>query len=385
MRDQVVIQPLALLLPMLTAGIAATLLVHTQSLSIATAISLQIALVPALAYWQLRRRSAVQPSDAEEVTAHIIETDDALDRVCARTLPIWSQQIETARTHTEEAISSLSNRFAHLSGRIQNSLGSGQGREAGNRLVALLTASQHDLDQIIIALREALASKESLLQEVTRLSGFTEQLREMAQGVADIAKQTNLLALNAAIEAARAGESGRGFAVVADEVRKLSALSGETGQRIGETVETVNSAISKTLDISREYSRADAQTLDKASAVIKSVITSFHQSAGGIVSHNDMMRSQSEVVAQEIAEVLVALQFQDRISQMLGHVRNDLEKLHLHIDERDQQRQRGETIPALDADRWLSELAQTYTMPEQFDIHRGDNPGKRNDSEITFF
>ncbi|WP_241766115.1 methyl-accepting chemotaxis protein [Ectopseudomonas composti] len=384
MRDQAS-SSLALLLPMLLAGTAATLLVQAQSLPIAAAIGFQLVLAAVLAYWQLRRSTDRTASGTIETIEPITEVDDALDRVCACTLPIWSQQIETARTHTEDAISALSNRFAHLSGRIQNSLGSSQGREAGNRLVALLTASQHDLDQIIIALREALASKESLLQEVTRLSGFTEQLREMAQGVADIAKQTNLLALNAAIEAARAGESGRGFAVVADEVRKLSALSGETGQRIGETVETVNNAINKTLDISREYSRADALTLDKASSVIKSVITSFHQSAGGIVSHNDMMRSQSEVVAQEIAEVLVALQFQDRISQMLGHVRNDLEKLHQHIEERDQQRQRGETIPTLDADRWLSELAQTYTMPEQFDIHRGDNPGKRNDSEITFF
>jgi len=33
----------------------------------------------------------------------------------------------------------------------------------------------------------------------------------------------------------------------------------------------------------------------------------------------------------------------------------------------------------------LSELAQTYTTPEQHGIHRGESSAKRNDSDITFF
>jgi len=38
----------------------------------------------------------------------------------------------------------------------------------------------------------------SLLEEVTRLVTFTDELRKMAADVANIAEQTNLLALNAA-------------------------------------------------------------------------------------------------------------------------------------------------------------------------------------------
>ncbi|WP_159971631.1 methyl-accepting chemotaxis protein [Pseudomonas sp. 8Z] len=332
-----------------------------------------------------KRTAAPAQAVLDEHVGSAAQPAHDLEALCEKTLPVWTQQIEAARTHSEEAISLLSERFANLAVRIQQSLGNGPEREAGNRLVALLSTSQHELDMIIMALREALASKESLLKEVMQLSSFTDQLQAMAQEVADIAKQTNLLALNAAIEAARAGESGRGFAVVADEVRKLSSLSGETGQRIGETVNIVNSAIHKTLSISQEYANTDAQTLNNASEVINGVITRFHHSASGIVSHNEAMRSQSESVAQDIAEVLVALQFQDRISQMLGHVRGDLDKLHLHIDERQRQRAAGEAPAELDSEHWLRELAQTYTMPEQYDIHRGDAPGKRNDSEITFF
>lgn len=382
MRDQ----NLPLVIPALTllAGVAAVTLVGLGWLDTWAALAGLLVLGAAL-LWQQQRTLLPQPPDLlPQAQVQQPERSDLME-LCEQTLPLWSQQIHSARSHTEEAIAALSERFSNLAGRIQHSLGNSSEREAGNRLVGLLSTSQHELDMIIMALREALASKETLLQEVMQLSNFTEQLQAMANEVAEIAKQTNLLALNAAIEAARAGESGRGFAVVADEVRKLSTLSGQTGQRISETVGVVNGAIHKTLTISQEYAKTDAQTLKNASEVINGVITRFHHSASGIVSHNEAMRSQSEVVAQDISEVLVALQFQDRTSQMLGHISSDLDKLHRHLDECERQRAQGATPPVLDVQRWLSELAQTYTMPEQHDIHQGNAAGKRNDSDITFF
>jgi methyl-accepting chemotaxis protein len=378
-------QNLSLVIPSLTllAGIVAVVLVGSGWLDTLVALVGLLVIGGALLLQQRRLKASPPSVDVQPRDEQPLPRD--MEELCEQTLPLWSQQIHSARDHTEEAISALSERFANLAVRIQQSLGNGHEREAGNRLVALLSTSQHELDMIIMALREAMASKESLLKEVMELSNFTDQLQDMAQDVADIAKQTNLLALNAAIEAARAGESGRGFAVVADEVRKLSSMSGETGQRIGETVTIVNGAIHKTLNISREYAKTDAVTLNNASDVIKGVITRFHHSASGIVSHNDAMRSQSEIVAQDIAEVLVSLQFQDRISQMLGHVSGNIDKLLGHIHSSNEQRRLGQQPVPLDVDRWLDELAQTYTMPEQHDIHRGEAPGKRNDSEITFF
>nr|WP_312232064.1 methyl-accepting chemotaxis protein [Pseudomonas sp.] len=378
----------SLLAPLLilAVGIAAVVLVEQQLVSLAPAL-LGLLLVGAAATAGLRHKRTEQgaPSQANAQEAATAKADDSVEQLCGQVLPLWSQHIENARSHTEESISSLSERFAQLATRIQSSLGGSTEREAGKRLVALLSSCEYELDMIIVALRDALASKESLLQEITQLSSFTEQLQDMAQDVANIAKQTNLLALNAAIEAARAGESGRGFAVVADEVRKLSSMSGDTGQRIGETVVIVNDAIHKTLNISQEYTKTDTTTLNKASDVIAGVISRFKQNASDIVQHNETMRTQSESVAHDISEVLVSLQFQDRISQTLGHIAADQDKLHALIQERDSQRRQNLPMASPDSERWLSELAQTYTTPEQHGIHRGESSAKRNDSDITFF
>ncbi|WP_434155211.1 methyl-accepting chemotaxis protein [Pseudomonas sp. JZ134] len=310
--------------------------------------------------------------------------EGAVDGICIEVLPVWAQQIETARSHTEEAVTQLTHRFAELAGRIQMSVeGSHDG--SAQALVALLSSSQNELNGIITGLREALSSKAVLQREITQLHEFTGQLQAMAKDVADVAKQTNLLALNAAIEAARAGEAGRGFAVVADEVRSLSTLSGNTGQKISETVETVNAAIRRTLEASEQYARQDAETLANSGNVIENVITQFNANASHLVQQSNTLREQSEAVGAEISDVLVALQFQDRVSQMLSHIRNDLNKLEQRLLDRRTQAAQGEALKPIDTKAWLDELAKTYTTAEQLAVHHGKTPASAASSDITFF
>ena len=312
-------------------------------------------------------------------------SDDGLGEVCTQVLPVWSRQIDAARSLSEESILKLSNRFATLSGNISASAFRDAGQTSGSRLVAILEVGQRDLDAIMVALRSALLRKESELKDVQLLSDFTSQLQEMAKFVGDIARQTNLLALNAAIEAARAGDAGRGFAVVADEVRKLSSLSGETGLKISETVNTVNAAISRTVELSRHQAEQDSQTLAHSEQLVSQVIEHFRHNAQAIVDTSSTLQQQSENVASEIADVLVALQFQDRVSQMLSLVNNDLGKLHEHMNERQQLSQAGIASPPIGADDWLEQLASTYTMPEQHAIHHGKSLAESASSDITFF
>jgi methyl-accepting chemotaxis protein len=303
-------------------------------------------------------------------------TMEGLDQLCKDVLPVWSAQIGIAGEQTEDAIGLLANRFADLSCRLQQAVDAvpgGQGQEQGkdrDGLLELLTGSEKELNAIVASLRSAYDVRESMLQEIRALSGFTQQLRQMAQDVGQIANQTNLLALNAAIEAARVGEQGRGFAVVANEVRALSKMSSATGKSIADMVDTVGRSIASTIDISSQFARRDAEAIDASEQVISHVLGNFHTTTASLAQSTEKLRDESRAIQSEISDVLVALQFQDRVSQILGHVRQDMDKLGRHIVERQAQANSEEGSVA-NAGHWLEELARTYTTTEQRRAHAG--------------
>ncbi|MFI3157081.1 MAG: methyl-accepting chemotaxis protein, partial [Methylococcaceae bacterium] len=252
-----------------------------------------------------------------------------LDSLCQKVLPIWSNQVNMAREHTEDSIADLAQRFDALSNRLDAAVMASQKTVEGDSdshggIVELLKDSQLELSTITQALGASLLEKGQLLRSIEDLSGFTEQLSKMAWEVSSIASQTNLLALNAAIQAARAGEAGHGFSVVADEVRKLSRSSGDVGKKITETIEAVKEAIEDTLSISRKFAKQDQETLGHAEHIIASVLLHFAQAAAGLSESEELLRSENNAINHEIAHVFVALQFQDRVSQILTRVGDDV-------------------------------------------------------------
>lgn len=316
---------------------------------------------------------------------------DGLDSLCQKVLPIWSNQVEMARVHTEESIAELARRFDALSRRLDAAVLASQttvggDHDASGSIVELLQDSQLELGTITQALGASLAEKDKLLRSIEDLSGFTEQLGKMAWEVSSIASQTNLLALNAAIQAARAGEAGHGFSVVADEVRKLSRSSGDVGKKITETIESVSEAIEDTLVISRTFAHQDKETLDNAEQIIAAVLRRFTRAAAGLSDSEELLRNENAAINHEIADVFVALQFQDRVSQILALVCADLDKLEQHLTELSREATVSGSSRSVDVEQWLDELAKTYTMEEQLSAHEGTKTEiQTNQPSITFF
>lgn len=308
-----------------------------------------------------------------------------LDEVCKAATPIWSRQIEAARAQTEEAVVSLTESFSGLVRRLEASVATSR-QIAGNTgeggAVGALAQSEKDLLGLVSTLQDAQRSRDATLAEIRNLPSYTEELKQMASEVAAIASQTNLLALNAAIEAARAGEAGRGFAVVADEVRKLSMLSSDTGKKMSEKVGVISEAIHSASRISEESSQSDAEAISRSEQTIQGVLARFGEVTARLAGSSEMLQGESNGIRDQIAELLVALQFQDRVSQILNHVRANLEKLNQHLDECDAA---GKDKCQMDASAWLGEMELNYAMAEQRAIHHGAEAAAAGGEDITFF
>ncbi|MEE4913314.1 methyl-accepting chemotaxis protein [Pseudomonas alliivorans] len=311
-----------------------------------------------------------------------------LNEVLLGAMPIWAKQVESSRQQTETAIVELTSRFTGISERLQETVQASQqaageldGQNADGAL-KVLAQSDSELSQVIDSLKATQASRDQTLTQVRSLTAYTGELRTMAADVAAIAAQTNLLALNAAIEAARAGEAGRGFAVVADAVRSLSSKSSETGQQMSAKVDIINNAITQLVEAASSGADQDSHSVTESEQSIQHVLQRFQSITGRLAESADLLKQESYGIRDEMTEVLVSLQFQDRVSQILTHVRDNIDSLHTHLQ---QSSQSPDEAVAINAREWLARMESTYATDEQRRTHRGESAAQQNSQEITFF
>jgi methyl-accepting chemotaxis protein len=366
------------------AGAVALLLLAPSGL-LAAALALPLVIGGVVA----DRRGSAAPSRRDHALHAVLEGQR---RFGAELAPVWAGQIETSRAHMERAISGLAQRFGAIVQRIDRSVALADDSR-GEGLSAVFNRSEAELSQVVDGLDSAAASKAALVAQVHTLVGYTDQLRAMAADVAAIAQQTNLLAVNAAIEAARAGDAGRGFAVLAQEVRKLSQQSGDTGRRISSTVALIGDAIVAASTAADRSAASDQAALQASRRTIESVLAEFQALTRAMADSTDTLKAESRGIQGEIGEALVQLQFQDRVAQILDHVRANIGRMPEALAEPQARYAAGGELQPVSPEPLLAELQSTYAMAEEHAVHKAPAAGTTKaaapaavaESEVTFF
>lgn len=364
----------------------------SESTGIATGIMIFVTSVVmgGLSYWlsrQLTNTLNAYSHDNDLMQAYVV----SLENLCKQSLPIIQRNVETSNNKTEESVTELSQAFSNLAVQLEDVISTSQNRSEnlgdGQGMSSLFTESRGSLQTVIDSLESSLALENRLLSEVESLATHAEQLNEMAGDVGQIADQINLLALNAAIEAARAGEHGRGFAVVADEVRKLASMSAETGQQMREKVANIDEAVTDTLKQAENSIAHNQEAVDDGKSTIETVFGKLQGTIEVLQDDSSSLRACGTDIREEISKVLISFQFQDRVSQILGRVREDLSSIVNHVDKAKSRRVAG-SIEPVDYQVHAEEMAASYTTEEQAFNHSNNIAHQGNtdsEEEVTFF
>jgi methyl-accepting chemotaxis protein len=321
---------------------------------------------------------------------------DSLEELLVEVLPIVSKQIHTSKRHTEQEISNLTDTFVDMTTKIGELISSQTNNDEDKHISTLLTGANNILHGVIEGLSNLNESEQKMFREIEQLSSHTTQLESMANEVRSVADNINLLALNAAIEAARAGEYGRGFAVVADEVRKLARTSADTGSRISKTVNDINSAMSSALKVAKDTSQTDGDSINSSAQNIEKVLNDIESTLNTFKDNSQTMTQANAEIQAEIYNVITALQFQDRVTQMLEHAEHNLNDITQLVNSNAKVALSDRDARSVHKTKMLKHMELRYTMQEELLNHQVSiadeglfddmkSPSSSNKDDITFF
>ncbi|KAF1045667.1 MAG: hypothetical protein GAK35_01276 [Herbaspirillum frisingense] len=273
-------------------------------------------------------------------------------------LPVWQGNVQLARTQTKSAIDNLTTRFVGIHERLGGSLDVSRSSTGAEVLQTIQNAAEQ-LGAIASALEGVLASRQALLGRFDALAAANDEIRRLAQQNEQLAGHTGVTDLLSNEQswqelAERSAENSRQIAARAKGVRQqILAAVGASGEPVVEA----------------------GGVIENSRAVIDQVVADFRQSAMKLSDTVEQLEGESREVDREVCDILVNLQFQDRISQILDHVQRDIVRLH--------EAAAGAGLPS--PEQWLADLEKTYTTPEQRQVHAGQQANHTLQSQVDFF
>ncbi len=286
-----------------------------------------------------RRLHEVRELHAGQNKAHQRERQ-ALSRVTAATVPLFPSCVRELRevvAHTETVALDLCQRFQRIAQQATPEVGTeaeAPPQSEKEVVQGILDEMQRLLDQFVMNMGRLVEASTLSVTAMSDVETHTKGIASMLNHLEFVASETSLLSLNASIEAARAGEHGRVFAVVAQEVSKLATQSGRAAADIHRLVKSVDASIDRARTTMKHLDALavgyQVETRD-VSAQVASMTSVMCASQASLEMRVTNANQRAKKLAEDIAGIVVSLQFQDVTRQRIERVATPLEQLHRHL------------------------------------------------------
>ena len=309
------------------------------------------------------------PAGQDPSTAELLEEL----RKCLPVLPILARQLQEVTRNVEESVVRVCGSFMGIAERARQTAGQMAVISHGSKKVE--TEGKVGVDDLVSNTRGILGNLLRRIEQTNEFSGVAVarmqtmegQITNMSQmlgDIEDVMADARILALNGQLEAARAGVHGAAFSIVARETAKMADQAETSSKTAKELIGDISQSIGATSEELHKRSVADARdavrSRDEVNQSLDSM-TALHNEIEEVLQHSE---KNSQQLARDIATAVQTLQFQDSVSQRIGHVVHTLEEVHRALQSRldhdaDGSAQGGDSLLGSE---WAAMMAKGYTM-----------------------
>jgi methyl-accepting chemotaxis protein len=257
----------------------------------------------------------------------------------ARFLPrfgLMSKQLKQTSKMIEDSVVEVCRSFQGIASRAKETVSRtagflGREREAHStqpsfeRLIENCSAT---LVKILNTTEEAGEVSRRAIERIQQIDKASQLIGAALLQLGQIARENKMLAMNARIEAAHAGVHGAGFAVVAKEVVSQTERSQKVTAEVTALIKDLRGLADSTMQDLKRTNEQEHQRVERCRQEVNETLRDMQAAHDEMKAELTGMTEASTLLANDIGAAVRGLQFQDRTSQQIAHVIQDLETLH---------------------------------------------------------
>jgi methyl-accepting chemotaxis protein len=250
-----------------------------------------------------------------------------------------SEQLKQTSSQIESSVVEVCNSFQGIASRAKETverttgfLSRESGAPSGQRsFEGLIENCSETLVKILNVTEEAGTVSRRAIERIRQMDNVSQSISSALVQLEQIAGGNKILALNARIEAARAGSYGAGFAVVAMEVISQTEKSQKVNAQVNELITNLRKLAESTLHDLQKMNDQDRQRVEQCKREVDESLREMQGAHGEMKNMLTGMTEEGALLASDIGAAVRGLQFQDRTSQRIAHVVEDLDTLRTRL------------------------------------------------------
>jgi len=280
-----------------------------------------------------------------EVTGEVAKERAVADAEVANYLPHlsrMSKQLKETSQQIESSVVGVCNSFQGIAERAKATVSrtagflSSEGHDSSGKLSfeGLIETCGGTLVKILNATEEANEISRRAIERIQQMDKASQNISAALVKLEQIARENKMLAMNARIEAAHAGDRGAGFAVVAIEVVSQTEKSRGITTQVNELITNLRALARSTLEDLQQMNERDHKRVKECRLEVDKSLQDMQATHGEMKSVLSGMTDAGMLLANDISSAVRGLQFQDRTSQQIAHVVEDLDTMHAKLTTR---------------------------------------------------